>query len=178
MRKRVNFFLNIWSFPAESVFGAPTVLPNEFLQGDEVAVDSIIKNFQKTLDALAFSLPRHNSSSSLALPGELLAQLLSAQLVWVRRGGAVPLLRPLYDGPYAVICRGGRSFTLQIGSWEEVVAVSRLKACTTEDAALGGSPMETQSVRLRVYLRTRGYKTPVSITVHTPYINAYVIQIN
>jgi hypothetical protein len=32
--------------PAESVFGAPIVLPNEFLQGDEVAVDSIIKNFQ------------------------------------------------------------------------------------------------------------------------------------
>jgi hypothetical protein len=117
MRKSVNFFLNIWSFPAESVLGAPTVLPNEFLQGDEVAVDSIIKNFK-------------------------------------------------------------RSFTLQIGSREEVVAVSRLKACTTEDAALGGSPMETQSVRLRVYLRTRGYKTPVSIPVHTPYINAYVIQIN
>jgi hypothetical protein len=33
--------------PAESVFGAPIVLPNEFLQCDEVAVDSIIKNFQK-----------------------------------------------------------------------------------------------------------------------------------
>ncbi len=29
---------------AESVFGAPIVLPNEFLQCDELAVDSIIKN--------------------------------------------------------------------------------------------------------------------------------------
>jgi transposase InsO family protein len=36
-----------WSFPAESVFGAPVVLPNEFLQCDELAVDSIIKNLKK-----------------------------------------------------------------------------------------------------------------------------------
>jgi hypothetical protein len=35
-------------FPAESVFGAPIVLPNEFLQSDEFAVESIIKQFQKT----------------------------------------------------------------------------------------------------------------------------------
>jgi transposase InsO family protein len=92
--------------PAESVFGAPIVLPNELLQCDEVAVDSIIKNFQKTLDAPAFSLPRHNSSSSLHLPSELPAQLLSACLVWIRCGGAVRPLHPLYDGPFAVIRRG------------------------------------------------------------------------
>jgi hypothetical protein len=33
--------------PAESVYGAPIVLPNEFLQCNELAVDSIIKNFKK-----------------------------------------------------------------------------------------------------------------------------------
>jgi hypothetical protein len=32
--------------PAESVYGAPIVLPNEFLQCDELAVESIIKNFK------------------------------------------------------------------------------------------------------------------------------------
>jgi hypothetical protein len=30
--------------PAESIFGAPIVLPNEFLQSDELAVDSIISS--------------------------------------------------------------------------------------------------------------------------------------
>ncbi len=34
--------------PAEAVFGAPVVLPNEFLQNEEISVDSIIKNFSKT----------------------------------------------------------------------------------------------------------------------------------
>ncbi len=79
---------------AESVFGAPFVLPNEFLQSDEFAVDSINNIFQKTLDAPAFSLPRQNCCSGL--PSELLAELISARLVWVCCGGAVP---PLYDGP-------------------------------------------------------------------------------
>jgi hypothetical protein len=32
---------------AEAVFGPPIVLPNEFLQGKEISVDSLIKIFQK-----------------------------------------------------------------------------------------------------------------------------------
>jgi hypothetical protein len=110
--------------PAESVFGAPIVLPNEVLQSDEIAVDSILNNFQRTVDTpvSAFSLPRHNCSSGL--PSELPAELLSACLVWVRRSGPVPLLQLLYNGPYAVIRRSGRSFTLQVGSREEIFAVS------------------------------------------------------
>ncbi len=39
------------------------------------------------------SLSRHNSSTDLP------AELLSAPLVWVRRGGLVPPLQLLYDGP-------------------------------------------------------------------------------
>jgi hypothetical protein len=80
-------------------------------------------------------LPRHNCSSSL--PSELPAELLSARLVWIRRRGAVPPLHPLYDSPFTVIRRGTRSFTLQIGNREEIVAISPLKACTTADAAPG-----------------------------------------
>ncbi len=85
--------------PAESVFGAPIVLPSEILQSDEFAVESITKDFKKTLDTPVVSLPRYNSSSSL-LATNLPAELLSARLVWVCLGGAVPLLQPLYDGPF------------------------------------------------------------------------------
>jgi hypothetical protein len=51
--------------PAEAVFGAPIVLPNEFLQNEEISVDSINKKFSKTLDVPVASLPRHNSSNQL-----------------------------------------------------------------------------------------------------------------
>jgi hypothetical protein len=107
------------------------------LQCDEVANNSIINNFQKTLDAPAFSLPRHNSSSSLQLPSNLPAQLLSARLAWIHRGGTVRPLQLLYNGPFAVIRRGARSFTLQVRPREEIVAVSSLKACSATDAAPG-----------------------------------------
>jgi hypothetical protein len=40
--------------PAEAVFGAPIVLPNEFLPNKEMSVDAIIKNFQKPCMFLLF----------------------------------------------------------------------------------------------------------------------------
>jgi transposase InsO family protein len=90
--------------PAEAVFGAQIVLPNEFLQNDELSVDTIAKHFSKTLHVSAPSLPRHKSNTYL--PSELPAELLSAPLIWVHRGGLVPPLQLLYNGPYTVLCRG------------------------------------------------------------------------
>ncbi len=113
---------------AEAVFGAQIVLPNEFLQNDEFSVDTIVKKFAKTLHVSASSLPRHNSSTKLP------SELLSAPLVWVHRGGLVPPLQPLYDSPYVVLRRGPCSFTIRVRSRDEVVAFSRLKACTGADA--------------------------------------------
>jgi hypothetical protein len=78
---------------------------------------------------------RHNSSTDL--PIELPAELLSAPLVLVHRGGLVPPLQPLYDDPYVVLHRGPRSFTIRVGSRDEVVAVSHLKACTAANATPG-----------------------------------------
>jgi cleavage and polyadenylation specificity factor subunit 1 len=97
-------------FPAEAVFGASIVLPYELLQTEEISVDSIIKTFPKTLDAPASSLPRHNSG--VQLPSKLPAELFSAPLIWVHRGGVVPPLHPLYDSSYAVLRHGPRSFTI------------------------------------------------------------------
>jgi hypothetical protein len=100
----------------EALFGAPIVLPNEFLQNEEMSIDAIIKNFSKTLHVPAVSLPRHNSSAQL--PSEL------------PRLGQWGLCHPT---PSAAPC----SFTIQVGSRDEVIAVSRLKACTATDATPG-----------------------------------------
>jgi hypothetical protein len=121
--------------PAEAVFGAPIVLSNEYLQNEEIFVDSIIKNFSTTLDVPFSSLPWHNSS--VQLPSELPAELLSAPLVWVHGGDIVPHLQSLYDSPHAVLRHGPCSFTIRVGSQDEGIAVSRLKACTAADAEPG-----------------------------------------
>jgi hypothetical protein len=60
-------------------------------------------------------------------------------LVWVRQGGLVPPLQPPYDSPYVVLRRNPCSFTIRVSLRDEVVAVSRLKACTAADA-MPGSP--------------------------------------
>jgi hypothetical protein len=99
--------------PAEAVFGVQIVLPNKFLQNDEFSVDTIVNKLSKTLHVSAPSLSRHNSS--INLPSELPAELLSTPLVWVRWDGLVPPLQPLYDGPYTVLPCSPRSFTHQSG---------------------------------------------------------------
>jgi hypothetical protein len=94
-----------------------------------------LSKFIQNLACFCPSLPRQNSSTDL--PSELPAELLSAPLVWVRWGGLVLPLQPLYDGPYAVLRRGPCSFTIRVRSQDKVVAVSRLKACMASDAKPG-----------------------------------------
>ena len=67
---------------------------------------------------LPFSLPRHNCSRDL--PDELPADLATARLVWVCRDAVrAPLQRP-YDGPFTVVARSPRAFTIRIRTRDAV----------------------------------------------------------
>jgi hypothetical protein len=55
------------------------------------------------------------------------ADLLQAELVYIRRGGAVKPLSPLYDGPYRVLERREKYFRVDIGGLVEAVSADRLK---------------------------------------------------
>ncbi len=78
----------LWYFPCRSVYGAPLVLPNEFLQAEEFSVDQIVKKFSKIIDTPAISLPSQHIVGCL-LPNELPADLLCASLIWVCNGGTI-----------------------------------------------------------------------------------------
>jgi len=56
-----------------------------------------------------------------------MAALLSAAFVYVRKGGTIPPLSPLYSGPYRVLASGPKIFRLQVGEREETVSIDRLK---------------------------------------------------
>jgi hypothetical protein len=53
-----------------------------------------------------------------------------------RSGVVLPLQRP-YDGPFAVLCCGPYSFTLQVRARDEIIADSRPKPCMDRDTKPG-----------------------------------------
>ena len=55
------------------------------------------------------------------------ARLLEAEYVYIRRGGTVPPLAPLYHGPYKVLAPGKKFFKVSLGGKPETVSVDRLK---------------------------------------------------
>ncbi len=55
------------------------------------------------------------------------AALLQASHIYVRRGGTLPPLAPLYMGPYEVLERVDKFFWLAVGGREETVSIDCLK---------------------------------------------------
>ncbi len=109
---------------AEAVFGTPSVLLNKFLQLDEFSVDSIVNNLNKLWMLLLFLCPGTSQVPNCWLSCQM-SCCAPLHVAWQYR----PASPPPYHGPYAVLWCGPRSFTIMVGSWEEIVSVSRLKAC-------------------------------------------------
>ena len=57
-------------------------------------------------------------------------QLQEAPYVYMRRGGTIPPLAPVYSGPFRVLHAGPKVFTLEVGAMRETVSVDRLKPHT------------------------------------------------
>ncbi len=70
------------------------------------------------------------------------AHLAKAEHVYVRVGGQQKPLAAPYAGPYLVVSKGAKTFTIQVGHWQEIVSVDRLKPHTGLDPV---SPAEAAS---------------------------------
>jgi hypothetical protein len=107
---------------AELCLGAPLPLPGEFIVGPE-------RPQQEFVDSLRAAPPppatRQRSYAQVAATPP--SSLLKAKFVYICRGGTVPSLQPLYEGPYRVISGGDKCFTVEIGGKAEVVSIDRLK---------------------------------------------------
>jgi hypothetical protein len=112
---------------AEMVLGTPLQLPGEFLHAPAPSHVLFTPSQPRTLSyaEVAAGPPTH---------------LAKARFVYVRRGGHVPPLAPLYVGPYEVLHKHAKSFTLRVGDKEEVVSVDRLKPHTGPGPLLPAAP--------------------------------------
>ncbi len=103
---------------AEIVFGVPLVLPGQILDSEEPPPGDFFAKLRQS------GPPPPSRPLSYAQMG---VRLLSAAFVYVRKGGAVPPLSPLYSSPYKVLASGPKVFRLQVGEPEELVSIDRLK---------------------------------------------------
>jgi transposase InsO family protein len=99
---------------AEMVLGVPVQLPGELLSSPETARDSPV-----------IFPPRAPSYAQVVDSPP--AHLAMARFVYVRRGGCVPPLAPFYVGPYEVLSKHAKTFTLKVGDKSEVVSVDRVE---------------------------------------------------
>ena len=112
--------------PAELVFGAPFRLPGAIFDQDStspVDLDEFVGTLRSSLASLLphpVEFHRHDSGS---LPG----RLHTARAVFLRVDSVRRPLEPPYEGPFVVIQRGLKTFTIRRGSKDVVVSVDRLK---------------------------------------------------
>ncbi len=87
---------------AELVYRAAFALPVEFLSTAEPLAADFLKKLQQV------EIPATRPLSYAEAVAELAAALLQASHVYVRHGGAMPPLAPLYVGPYEVLERADK----------------------------------------------------------------------
>jgi hypothetical protein len=73
-------------------------------------------------------------------PPELPADLLHADMVFIRVDAKQPPLSPVYTGPYKVLERSLRFFKIKIGDRVDTVSTLRLKAAYVPASAVPASP--------------------------------------
>ena len=86
----------------------PLTLPGKLLAVPETPVKKVVEELRAVQP-----LPTRQLSYAEAASG--LQQLQEAEFVYVRRGGVVPPLTPLYQGPYRVLERSQKFLSLEVG---------------------------------------------------------------
>jgi hypothetical protein len=121
----------------EVIFGRKLVLPGEFVPPP--AVDSPDGGPGASGGEERPAIPLRERSYAEVTRGPVL-ELSAAEYVYVRRGSSSNPMQPPYDGPYKLLHRRSKVYTLQVGSRQEDVAIDRLKPHAGAEPAAAGQP--------------------------------------
>jgi hypothetical protein len=104
---------------AELTYGAPLSLPGQFITAEEPPPAGFVEKLR--------SAPPTRQPTYAKMAAQPPAALMAAKFVYIRRGGVVPPLEPLYLGPYQVLDNWPKVFRLAIVGRAESVSIDRLK---------------------------------------------------
>ena len=115
------------------VYGTSLTLPAQMAAGNELPVDEILQDL-----STAAPIPtRHGQREA---PTEPPAALVSADMVYIRKGGQLQPLAQPYSGLYKVLERGPKYFRLDIDGKDTAVSVDCLKPHTGTAGATPAAP--------------------------------------
>lgn len=111
--------------PAELTFGTSLRLPGEFFDPPKGTADpaQTVKQLRKTFENIR-SVPATNNSRATPF---VHPDLRKAEFVFVRHDAVRTPLQQPYDGPYEVVSRNEKYFTIRINGTEKTVSIDRLK---------------------------------------------------
>ena len=113
--------------PAELVYGTTLRIPGEFLQPCDTSTTTpditFLRNLQQTMHSIQPPAPKFHGNQTSYVP----STLATAKYVYERKDSHKhPLQRP-YDGPFRVVTKSDKYFTLEIKGRPETVSIDRLK---------------------------------------------------
>ncbi|BES93979.1 multicellular organismal development [Nesidiocoris tenuis] len=111
--------------PAELTYGEPITLPVDSLENSDhpETVSSFIENLRSQLRAMRPVPFKHHSTKKVYFHEDL----RTSSHVFVRRDAVRRPLQPTYDGPYRVVSRSDKTFSIIMPHGEQTVTVDRLK---------------------------------------------------
>lgn len=124
---RTTFSEELGASPAELLYGSSITLPGEFFNPSPPSLhhptDGFLQTFRTAMQKLRAPPPSwHGRYPAQTLPG-----LYSATHVFVRCDAVRQPLQPPYNGPYRVITRSDKFFTVDLGHKKDTISVDRLK---------------------------------------------------
>jgi Integrase zinc binding domain/Integrase core domain len=105
----------------EAMLGTLLMLPGQLITAEEPPVPEFVERLRRAVPLPTRPMPQELTDRVLP------AALWTASFVYVRRGGAIPPLSPLYSGLYQVLSRSPKVFQILVGGEMETVSVDRLK---------------------------------------------------
>jgi hypothetical protein len=117
--------------PAELVYGSTLTVPGDFIP--DSAPQAPVHQQLRLLRERVGNLKPVPTSAHCTVKTNVPDDLTKARFVFVRTDARRTPLQTPYEGPYAVIGRSDKSFTLQMGAREDNVSIDRLKVAYVDD---------------------------------------------
>lgn len=131
---RVAFKPDLKASPAELVYGSTLSIPGEFFQ--EIKISSSTSDFISDFRALMQKIKPTDTAHHSTPRTFVSKNLQSSTHVFVRNDSIRPTLTHPYDGPYPVLKRFDKFFTILIRGRQSNINIDRLKPAFTETSDL------------------------------------------